>query len=68
LKVDDVRPDLREKGNSNSHDARPVHLIITMIQWIRTSRLPIRNSLSLDDVLSDLRGMAPSQFENNYFT
>jgi len=24
---------------SNSHGARPVHLIITMIKWIRTSRL-----------------------------
>ena len=33
-------------GNSNSHGARPVHLIITMIKWIRTSRLPIKNSLS----------------------
>ena len=37
---------LSEKGNSNSHGARPVHLIITMIQWIRTSRLSIKNSLS----------------------
>ena len=35
------------KGNSNSHGARPVHLIITMIKWIRTSRLSIKNSLSL---------------------
>ena len=26
------------KGNSNPHGARPVHLIIAMIQWIRTSR------------------------------
>ena len=25
--------------------ARPVHLIITMIKWIRTSRLTIKNSL-----------------------
>jgi len=33
------------KGNSNSHGARPVHLIITMIKWIRTSRLSIKNSL-----------------------
>ena len=33
------------KGNSNSHGARPVHLIITMIKWIRTSRLSIQNSL-----------------------
>jgi len=34
------------KGNSKSNGARPVHLIITMIQWIRTSRLSIKNSLS----------------------
>jgi len=39
----DVR--LPGKGNSNSHGARPVHLIITMIQWIRTSRLSIKNFL-----------------------
>jgi len=32
-------------GDSNSHGARPVHLIITMIKWIRTSRLSIKNSL-----------------------
>ena len=32
----DVR--LPEKGTSNSHGARLVHLIITMIKWIRTSR------------------------------
>jgi len=37
----DVR--LPGKGNSNSHGARPVHLIITMIKWIRTSRLSIKN-------------------------
>ena len=29
-------------GNSNSHGARPVH---SMIKWIRTSRLSIKNSL-----------------------
>ena len=34
---------------SNSRGARPVHLIITMIQWIRTSRLSIKNSVSLGD-------------------
>ena len=34
------------KGNSNSHGARPVHLIVKMIKWIRTSRLSIKNSLS----------------------
>ena len=27
--------------------ARPGHLIITMIKWIRTSRLPIKNFLSV---------------------
>ena len=41
----DVR--LPGKGNSNSHGARPVDLIITMIKWIRASRLSIKNSLSL---------------------
>ena len=40
----DVR--LPGKGSSNSHGARPVHLIITMIKRIRTSRLSIKNSLS----------------------
>ena len=37
----DVR--LPEKGYSNSHGARPVHPIITMIKWIRTNRLSIEN-------------------------
>jgi len=37
------------KGNSNSHGARPVHVIITMIKWIRTSKLSIKNSLSEND-------------------
>ena len=32
------------KGDSNSHGARPVH---QKHRWIRTSRLPIKNSLSL---------------------
>jgi len=41
----DVR--LPGKGNSNSHGTGPVHLITTMIKWIRTSRLSIKNSLSL---------------------
>ena len=40
----DVR--LPGKGNSNSPGARPVHLIITMITWIRTSRLSIKKTLS----------------------
>jgi len=42
----DVR--LPGQGNSNSHGARTVHLIITMIKWIWTSRLSIKNSLSVD--------------------
>ena len=33
------------KGNSKSHGARPVCLIITMMKWIRTSRLSIEFSL-----------------------
>ena len=41
----DIR--LPGKGNSNSHGARPVHQIISMIKWIRTSRLSIKHSLSL---------------------
>ena len=40
----DVR--LLENRNSNSHGARPVHLVITMITWIQTSRLSIKKSLS----------------------
>ena len=36
------------KGNSNSHGARPVHLIITMIKSIR-SKLSITKSLSLPE-------------------
>ena len=40
----DIR--LPGKGNSNSHGARPVHQIISMIKWIRTSRLSINKSLS----------------------
>jgi len=43
-KVDVRLPGTR---NSNSHGARPVHLIITMIKWIRIIRLPIKNSFTL---------------------
>ena len=35
------------KKKSGPHGARPVHLITKMIKWIRTSRLSIKNSLSL---------------------
>ena len=34
------------KRYSNPHGARPIHPIITMIKWTRTSRLSIKNSLS----------------------
>ena len=37
----DVR--LPGKGNSNAHGKRPAHPIITMIKWIRTSRLVVNN-------------------------
>ena len=41
----DVR--LPRDKNSNSHDARPVHLIITTVKWIRTIRLSMKEFLSL---------------------
>ena len=44
LRKVDVR--LPGNGNSNSHGARPAHPIITMIKWIRTGRLSIKNYLS----------------------
>ena len=40
------------KGIPHSHGARPVHLIIIMIKWIRTSRLSIKKSLSETHSLS----------------
>ena len=40
----DVRPP--GEGNSNSDGARPVHQIITMTKWTRTSRWSTENSLS----------------------
>ena len=36
---------LPEKRKSKSRGARPVHKIISIIRWIRTSRLSIKNSL-----------------------
>ena len=42
MKVD-IR--LPGKENSNSHGARPVHQIITMIRWIQTIRLSTKKSL-----------------------
>jgi len=53
----DVR--LPGKGNSNFHGARPVHLIIKMIKWIRTSRLSIKNSLTLWGVQTCDTRLAP---------
>jgi hypothetical protein len=48
-----TRPGMRKvnvklpgERNSNSHGARPVHQIITIIKWIRTSGLSIKKSLS----------------------
>ena len=41
----DVR--LPGQGNSNSYGARPVHQIVSMMRWFRTSRLSRKNSLSL---------------------
>ena len=55
----DVR--LPGKVNSNSHGARPVHLIIMMIKWIRTSRLSIKNSLS--EALTVPRGRERTGYE-----
>ena len=40
----DIR--LSGKVNSNSHGARPVHQSISMIKWIRTSRLSMKTSFS----------------------
>ena len=47
LRAGEIDVRLPGKRISNSHGARPVHLIISMIKWIRTSRLSIKNSLSL---------------------
>jgi hypothetical protein len=46
----DVR--LPGKDNSDTHGANPVHLIITMMKWIRTSRLSIKKRL-LEEVDGD---------------
>ena len=61
----DVR--LPGKGNSNPHGARPVHLIITMIKWIRTSRRGLLFNGRLELVEAG-RLRYSSQFENKYFT
>ena len=61
LRKVDVR--LPGKVNSDSHGARPVHLIITMIKWIRTIRLSMKKSLSvsfrlrLKDILGPVKSV-----------
>ena len=50
------------KGNSNSYGARPVHLITTMIKWIRTSRLSLKKWYSCR-----LRGGAASSSARSPF-
>ena len=49
-------PDVRKlgvrlpgKGSSNSYGARPVHLIIPMIKWIRTNGSSIKKFFSPPD-------------------
>jgi hypothetical protein len=49
----DVR--LPGKGNSNSRCARPVHLIITMSKWFRTSSSSTKKSLCLINMLERLQ-------------
>ena len=44
--------------NSNSHGARPVHLIITMIKWFRTSRLSINLSVQALERIPGLKEAA----------
>ena len=43
------------KGNSNSHGARPVHPIISMMKWIRICRLSIKKSLFISNPTPGLR-------------
>ena len=63
MKVD-VR--LPEKGNSNSHGARPVHLIITMIKWIRTCRLLKKKSLSWQELVMKGSKLPPGISKRQY--
>ena len=39
---------LPREGNLNTHGARPVHLITTMMKWIWTRRLSITNSVFVE--------------------
>ena len=64
MSVPDGKVDVRlpGKGNSNTHNARPVHLIITMIKWIRTSKWSMKKSLSVQ-VAAMLTGQVGSWVE-----
>ena len=63
----DVR--LPDKGISNPHGARPVYLIITMTKWTRTSRLSIKNSLSLhEETFGRGWGSCSQQLSSEYAT
>ena len=44
------------KGHSKSQGARPVHMIITMIKWTRTSKLSTNKSLSVFACFKTNRG------------
>ena len=49
----------------HSHGARPVHRIISMIKWIRASRLSIQISLSALRVLYYRRWVVPGKGDSN---
>jgi len=57
----DVRPP--GKGNSTSQGARPVHKIISMIKWIRTSLLSI--NISLADTRPAMQGVGKMRVSIN---
>ena len=59
----DVR--LSKKGNSNSHGARPIHIIISMIKWILTSRSSIKSSLSGSECEQACRQPEPMRLPRN---
>jgi len=48
MRARELRGELHSDRGLHCHERRerPVHLIITMIKWIRTSRLSMKNSLS----------------------
>ena len=48
-------------GDSNSHGARPVRQIISMKEWIRTSRFSIQISLSLNGAPFRVLGVRESR-------